>query len=345
MTGEYSRANKLKIEIVDTAPINGGIRVHARAFRRGRQLGFGKDGSVDIETFNIYNSPILVDSPNGEIVREWEDEMPDGTKTRKTRRLREDPKEALIQVIEHNLTVMKNIHDDKKIERGKVGQTTSTFYSGAGDGRCTGTPNATWATVHDASSGDTANYTSASLGVYSGKDGSAKYDFARVFLPFDTSALPDTDSISTAVMSAYAVSKTDGDNDAEGYITLVQTTQASNTSLVLGDFDQCGSISNPTEGIATGERKDITGISTSAYLDFTLDATGIGWINNTGVTKLGVREGHDTTNTVYAGANGTYNFVSFYMSEQAGTTQDPKLVVEHAAAATGHIYLPLLGVG
>src|SRR3990167_1069334 len=44
--------------------------------KRGTELrGFGADGSVEIERFRIYNPPILVDDPNGTIIREWTDEI------------------------------------------------------------------------------------------------------------------------------------------------------------------------------------------------------------------------------------------------------------------------------
>src|SRR3990167_1737916 len=59
-----------KIEIigeVKAIEINGqhGIELFARAWRGTQQLGFGSDGSVEIERFRIFNPPILVDDPNG----------------------------------------------------------------------------------------------------------------------------------------------------------------------------------------------------------------------------------------------------------------------------------------
>ena len=117
-----------KIEIigeVKAIEINGqhGIELFARAWRGTQQLGFGADGSVEIERFRIFNPPILVDDPNGTIIREWTDII---TKEIKQRKLREDPIEAIRQVISHNAKIVGK--DNGKIVTGKVGNTTSTFF-------------------------------------------------------------------------------------------------------------------------------------------------------------------------------------------------------------------------
>ena len=61
----------LQIKVQSISKIEGGVEVFARAWREGQQLGFGTDGSVEIERFRIFNPPVLVPDPNGEIVREW----------------------------------------------------------------------------------------------------------------------------------------------------------------------------------------------------------------------------------------------------------------------------------
>jgi hypothetical protein len=81
------------IEIVSTEPIKDGVQVLARAWdKNGRQIGFGRDGTVDIERFIIMNPPILVDDPNGDITKTYV--SPDGVTHVRT--LREDTKEALL---------------------------------------------------------------------------------------------------------------------------------------------------------------------------------------------------------------------------------------------------------
>lgn len=108
--------------------INGqsGIELFAKAWKGDKQLGFGKDGSVEIERFRIFNPPILVDDPNGDIVREWTDEK---TGELKQRKLREDPIEAIRQTVAHNVKIVGK--ENAQIVIGKIGNTTSTFYPDA----------------------------------------------------------------------------------------------------------------------------------------------------------------------------------------------------------------------
>ena len=127
----------VRIEIISEVKaieINGqhGIELFARAWRGTQQLGFGSDGSVEIERFRIFNPPILVDDPNGTIIREWTDKE---TGLLKQRKLREDPIEAIRQVIAHNAKLVGL--DNNKIVAGKVGNTASTFFSDVGTGATT----------------------------------------------------------------------------------------------------------------------------------------------------------------------------------------------------------------
>jgi hypothetical protein len=123
------RAN-YDIEIVSMRTIEGGVEVFARAWtKEGGQIGFGPDGTVDIERFQIINPPVLVADPAGSIVRTWTD---NDTGRVKERRLREDAREALLQSLEHTLSVKKEKFGSTNIVPGKVGNTTSTFYPAAG---------------------------------------------------------------------------------------------------------------------------------------------------------------------------------------------------------------------
>jgi uncharacterized protein YjbJ (UPF0337 family) len=208
----------------------------------------------------------------------------------------------------------------------------------AGDGYCEQS-NATWDTAHDATT-STADYTGTSAWFLAELFG-GNYVIQRCFLPMDTSGITDTDTITAAVLNVYADTALDDDNDATyGHAQLVQTSQAGTTTLVSADYDNCGSVDNPTEGAA---RTDLTGISTTAYTAITLDATGRGWVDKTGDTLLGLRAGWDAldSTTGLAGSNG---FASF-SSEQTGTSQDPYLEVTSTAASNpkGVFGLPLHG--
>jgi len=217
-----------------------------------------------------------------------------------------------------------------------------TLYAGAGDGYLSNV-NSTWAGARDATSATITSSTdnTAQTGVGFTSSKSSTYSVIRAFLPFVTSSIPASAVITGASLNVYVTSKQDDDNDGIDYMTVVQTSQATHTTLVAADFDNIGT----TEGISSGQRKDITSVSTSAYLSFTLNSTGIGWIaqNGTssncsataGITCLGIREGHDNTNASTVGA-GTW--VVFYTSEQGGTATDPYLSVIYTDFSFGQFF-------
>src|SRR3990167_7351815 len=71
-TNVKSSGADFDIEVVETKAIEGGVEVFARAWTPdGKQVGFGKDGSVDLERFVFINPPILVVDPLGDILHEW----------------------------------------------------------------------------------------------------------------------------------------------------------------------------------------------------------------------------------------------------------------------------------
>jgi len=118
----------IEVEIIgDIEEIEGGIQYFARAWKDGKPLGFGKDGTVEIERFRIYNPPILVDDANGDIIREWIDEDTDELVQRK---LKYDPMEAIKQDLTHTISLVGL--NGKDIIEGKVGNTTTTLRSVAG---------------------------------------------------------------------------------------------------------------------------------------------------------------------------------------------------------------------
>ena len=198
---------------------------------------------------------------------------------------------------------------------------------------------ADWDTEHDRTSGNYA-YDSATtlvLGYFRSNLGSNNMGLYRFFFLFDTSGIDDDDEISAATLSLYAIetATTSSGGSAEVSVTtcsVVQTSPASNTALVTGDFDQCGDVNDPDEGIATGTRFDPDDdFTTSQYNDLALNATGIGWIAKDGITKLGTRNMFDITDDD-PGANKHMGYMVVGSADQSGTSKDPKLVVTHAAA-------------
>lgn len=333
-----------QIQIVNTEKIEGGVQVFARVWKNGSQIGFGDDGTVDIERFRIFNPPILVPDPNGTIVLLQESPAPWRIKEfpDKELRYREDPQAAVIDVITQNLTAMKNIHSAEKIELGKIGNTTSTFYPDAnaestsvdGNARFLGTA-AVWATLIG-KNGTQADDTSGANGIRwqisgGGATGAAStFDVLyRSFTYFDTSAISDSDTITSATWSLYIDALTD-EFSVDPTMTLMGATLGSNTAVVAGDFQ--GTFSNQTE-YATA--KSYSDFSLSSYEDYALNATGVAAVSKTSITKIGVRFVNDVTGgTTPQQASAAREFwVIGVAADAAGTTQDPKLVVEHSGSS------------
>lgn len=161
----------------------------------------------------------------------------------------------------------------------------------------------------------------------------------RAFFLFDTSSIPDTDSISAATFSTKVIAKVDQFPEATS-IRLVLSTVASNTAIAASDYQ--GTVGNTT---AQATDKTVSSITTGAYNDWTLDATGLGNISKTGVTKFGLKVVFDADNSSPT-LNGSESGISDgNYADTAGTTSDPKLLVTHASAAVTSGNLLLVGVG
>ncbi len=330
--GKYTNTQYgVRVEIIGEVKeinINGqsGIELFAKAWRGDKQLGFGKDGSVEIERFRIFNPPILVDDTNGDIVREWTDKE---TGELKQRKLREYPREAIRLSLAHTIKIVGK--ENNNITVGKVGNTTSTFYPDAGDPGLTSVDGyvqrvsdcSTWSNVRDG--GGTAAYaagTSFSVGLNAAYCSGTWYIMSRAITLFNTSAIGSTSTITSATYSLWNLTKRD-ELTPSGAMSVVTTNPASNTTLAASDYLQTGDILQAP--IIT-----LANITTNAYNDFALNSTGLSNISKTGVTKFGMRLDADRTNTepTYCNCNSDASFSS---ADTIGTTQDPKLVVVHSA--------------
>tara|TARA_Y100000310_G_scaffold328215_1_gene395990 strand:- start:16868 stop:17602 length:735 start_codon:yes stop_codon:yes gene_type:complete len=79
-------------------------------------------------------------------------------------------------------------------------------------------------------------------------------------------------------------------------------------------------------------------ISTSAYNDFALNASGLAAIDPASVTKLGTRDpDSDVADSEPSGGSDVSSTVVGVMSETAGEGSDPKLAVVHAASFRPHV--------
>ncbi len=318
------------IEVVSMRPIEKGVEVFARAWNKNGQIGFGRDGSIEIERFVIINPPILVPDSEGIIQREWTDP---NTKEKKTRKLREDTTESLLQIIEHAMKLKRQKFGSKNIINGKIGNTTSIIYSNGDpeinsvDGTIemdNGSNGSIWSAIHDASAGTTA-VSNATAGNYArvygtGTSGNPWRNITRGFILFDTSVISDNDTKDSATLSIYGNNVSNMHSQS---LEIVSSTPASNIDLVTGDYDQLGTTQFATP-ISFGSW------NTSGYNNFTLNSSGRANISLTGISKFGTRTNSDRANTAPTTMSGDHNsYAGGYFTDQTGTTTDPKLVVEH----------------
>lgn len=311
------------IEIVDIEPIEKGVQVFARAWLNGEQIGFGPKGNVDIERFRIFNPPILVPDEAGEIIVENSSYDPITDTVRNSKRtFREDPKQALVGVLIDTISVMDNATTGAKIEIGKRGNTTSTIYSGNDATLYDNLTGGSFVTSRNAATGDGVLTGSPNWG-FLARENTYLY---RGVLPFDTSGIPDSDTISSATFSIKPSGSYNNGCSVTAYIAPIAL--ADPTAPAIGDWD---AITYTDYG-----NRVWSAASVGTYFDITMTSAGLSGINKTGYTSLAYISNYDFNNT--APCNTTSNNGSeHYYSEQAGTTDDPKLVVEHTGSVERRI--------
>jgi len=147
-------------------------------------------------------------------------------------------------------------------------------------------------------------------------------EIRRSIYTLDTSALTSGATVSAAVFSLYGTAKNDNMSDSVG---VVGSTPASDNALVNADYGQVGAtLYAPVMTVAA--------VSTSAYNDFTFNATGRAAISKTGITKLGLRGEMDRSDT--PSWSNTYSTARFEYADETGTDKDPKLVITYTAGGT-----------
>ena len=212
--------------------------------------------------------------------------------------------------------------------------TTTSYAATAGDGFVyyQSPSSESWDVVHDKTVGTGVDYTGTVEYAFVIRGGGGiACQIYRSFIPIDTSALPTGAVISAATLNLYIHSIAEScDDDAQAYSTVVQTTQASTNSLITEDYDQCGAVDNPTKG--SNDINTVAGLTVDAWGVWTLNAAGRSWIVDDGITKLGIREGHDIEDI--SSAVCSYNWANFRSSEYADTASDPYLSVTYTTPTT-----------
>lgn len=178
----------------------------------------------------------------------------------------------------------------------------------------------TFATIRGAATGTSASPSNADLSVaeiYSSNLADKWNTIVRGFFLFDTSSLTEAATISSATFSIYGTAISDVFDQSIGMIT---TTPASNTDLVVADYDQVGTT-------LQASAIDLGSYSASAYNDFTLNATGLGNISKTSISKFGTSLSCDYGNSEPTWAQNTYARAKCYLADQG--SNEPKLTVTY----------------
>lgn len=314
-----SKAKGDVLDIVAVTPLESAIEVLVRASRNGKQLGFGSDGTIETERIIIYNPPVLT---------------PDGTKSPELQidghiamvdNYHDDPGQALQDIIEHTVSIIAK--EGKQIKPGSVGNTTSVFYPAADAApyrSAAGTPTFT-TTRTSAGTGVDSGAGNYNGDLLSNSSSNTWGQIIRRLTTFDTASIPDDDVISSVTLSYYGYTANTDTYNLE--VDVVDGDPASNTAIVTADYLYTNFGTTPFASI------DVTSWNTAGYNDFTLDANGIANVSKTSYSRYGTRLNADTDNVAPSWVASSRTIVYSRSVAQAGTTNDPKLTVEHAAAA------------
>ena len=328
---QFSNAD-YDIEIVDMKPISGGVEIFARAWSPdGTQIGFGKDGTVDIERFVFINPPILVSDSNGDIIRESFDKI---TNTTSIDKFREDLLEATLQTLVHTISVKKQKFGNENIIVGKIGNTTLTVYPAAGsntpvDGVVQrGGVNEIFTTLKNGAGNFARESETNEWAILVATTITNQFSqLSHLFSGFDTSSI-GSDGIDSATLSLASTgtkSTSLGDTDLD----IISASPASENTLVNADYGNIG-----TTRFATGIAISAWSNTSGTYNDFTLNSDGENYINKSGNTFFSMAMKWDVDNN-FTGtwASGAIGGAKHFLADEAGTTKDPKLVVEHSSVA------------
>lgn len=191
---------------------------------------------------------------------------------------------------------------DGRVARGSVNQTFSAIIAGGGNG-----------------SNDTESVQNIPYLIASTTTDQFAAIYRGIYL-FDTSTIPADATISSIVFSLYGVAKASGLGTTT--LEVVSSSPASNTAIANGDFETIGGISYGSISYAS--------FGTTDYNDISLS----GGITKEGITKLGTRLGWDLNGSFDGSwSSGATTRFRAYLADQAGTSNDPKLVVVYTTTS------------
>ncbi len=157
-----------------------------------------------------------------------------------------------------------------------------------------------------------------------------------IFL-FDTHTLTAGAIISSAVLSLYGTAKADSGTAVTPDLNIYTSTPAANNALANGDYSQLGSVAQCDVAIT------YAGFNTAGYNDFTLNATGLGNISKTGISKFGARNAnYDVAAVAPTWSSISSHYLQGYFSDNG--SNKPKLVITYTAPK-GQNLITLMGCG
>ena len=299
----------------------GQVELFARVFRDGVQIGFGADGSVDVERFVVVNPPLLVKDNAGDVMLS----RPNFSGKQIEKRYRIDPLETVCDSLE--VMVRKAGKLNSTIVPGKEGRTTYTIYSNGSDDGYISSSNATYATARSGSNlGAVTN--SANENVI-GQTTLGDYYCFEAFVNFTTSTVAG--SVSSATLSLYGASNSSNTDFTINARRLDYTAGG----LTTADWIAGASVS----GQALLATYATTGWDTADYNVFTSQAAFLTNINQSGTTGIILSSSRHEGNNAPTGDE----YVIFHGGSETGTSQDPRLVIEATLGFTRSFTGPFWG--
>lgn len=290
---------------------NGGLDVFARAWRGKDQIGFGPDGSVDIERFHFGNPPLLVADVDGEI-----------NLVERKRKYRVDPKRALQEIL--SATILDVGKVGAAITPNKRGNTTFTLFS-----------------TNDAlieAFGSTFSNARAGSGTFSimplaggcgqadttgSGAGATRFHVLETALQFDASSVSGT--VTAATASLYI-----NDDFSDIDFTIEMRISTNGSPITSSDYIAGASLS----GHLLAASLSTATASIGSYLALTSDATFPANIAF-GVNQFNISSSRTrAANTPTTANNEEISFDVSATNTLSGTTSDPKLVIVTAATFT-----------
>lgn len=271
------------------------------------------------------NPPTAVKDPAGSITRtRWDEER---LQEVVTKRYREDPLAALLEVIGDELArlALTPAGPGEKV----LEETTNTFFAETSDGGISSFDQAASPSYTDARAGTGSGAPSATdfgnfieLGQrYDDKLGDPFYEVYESFVQFDTTSLPDGDTIDSAEFS-FEANNDNSDTD----FTVELYDEDWGASLTAADWVPGADLSGMTLRASYDTSSGWTGGTRYTFTDVALAAA----VSKTANTRLMLASSRMRTGTAPTGKE----FVSHDAAEVSGTTSDERLIVEHSAGSS-----------